>query len=64
VVHVNVSEENDNSCALRAYPKATGYPFLYVINPSGRLLATSDTREFESPYGYNATKIEEFLKKW
>jgi len=46
------------------YPQATGFPFLYVINPGGKLLAISDTREFESPYGYNATKIEEFLKKW
>lgn len=64
VVHVNHSEENENTCALRAYPQATGYPFLYVINPSGKLLATSDMREFESPYGYNATELEEFLKKW
>jgi hypothetical protein len=64
VVHVNVSEANNNSCALRPYPQATGFPFLYVINAEGKLLAISDTREFESPYGYNATKIEEFLKKW
>jgi hypothetical protein len=64
VVHVNISEENDNTCALRAYPKATGYPFVYVINPSGKLLATSDSREWESPYGYDPVKIEESLKKW
>ena len=64
VVHVNYSKENENTCALSAYPLATGYPFLYVINPSGKLLTTSDMREFESPYGYNAMKLEEFLKKW
>jgi hypothetical protein len=64
VVHVNISEQNDNSCALRPYPKATGYPFVYVTNADGKLLATSDTRDWESAYGYNPTKIEDFLKKW
>lgn len=64
MVHVNISEENENTCALRAYPPAGGYPFVYVINPSGKLLATADTKDWESPYGYSATKIEEFLKKW
>jgi thioredoxin family protein/surface antigen-like variable number repeat protein len=64
VVHVNISEQNDNTCALRAYPKATGYPFVYVINPDGKLLAASGTGDWESPYGYNPTKIEDFLKKW
>jgi Thioredoxin-like len=64
VVHISISEENENTCALRAYPTATSYPFLYVINPGGKLLATSDAREWESPYGYDPVKIEESLKKW
>lgn len=64
MVHVNISGENENSCALHAYPKATGYPFVYVIKPDGKLLAASGTSDWESTYGYNPTKIEDFLKKW
>jgi hypothetical protein len=63
VVHVNATDQN-NTCALSAYPKAPRYPFLYVIDANGKLLATSDTREWESPYGYDPMKIEETLKKW
>jgi hypothetical protein len=64
VVHVNVSEQNGNACALRGYPAATGYPFVYVIDVGGKLIATSDARDWESPYGYNPARIEQFLKNW
>jgi Thioredoxin-like/Surface antigen variable number repeat len=64
VVHVNVSEKNGNACALRSYPAATGYPFFYVIDVVGKLMATSDGREWESPYGYDPARIEQFLKNW
>ena len=64
VVHVNVSEENQNACALRGYPAATGYPFFYVIDAGGKLMASSDARDWESPYGYDPARIEKFLKNW
>lgn len=63
-VHVNVSEENQNACAMRGYPAPSGYPFFYVVDAQGKLIATSDTREFESTYGYDRARIEDFLKKW
>lgn len=64
VVHVNVSEENSNECALRAYPKATSFPFVYVLDTNGRLMGTEDTKGWESSDGYDPHQIEAFLKKW
>jgi len=64
VAHINVSEENANECALSAYPKATGFPFIYVLDATGTLIATEDTRDWESGDGYDPQRIESFLKKW
>jgi|GEM_PF-1015136 hypothetical protein len=64
VAHINVSEENANECALRAYPKASGFPFIYVLDASGKLIATEDTRDWESGDGYDPQRIESFFKKW
>lgn len=64
VVHVNVSDENQNACAMRGYPAPSGYPFLYVVDADGKLMATSDAADWETSYGYDRARIEEFLKKW
>lgn len=63
-LHINVSEENSNECALRAYPKATGFPFIYVLDATGTLIGTEDTIDWESGDGYDPKRIESFLKKW
>jgi thioredoxin family protein/surface antigen-like variable number repeat protein len=63
-LHVDVSEDNSNECALRAYPKAPGIPFIYVLDASGKLLATENTVDWESSDGYDPHRIEAFLKKW
>jgi hypothetical protein len=63
-VHVNVSEENGNECALRSYPKPPGFPFVYVLDATGALLGTGDTTDWESGDGYDPQRIESFLKKW
>jgi hypothetical protein len=64
VAHINVSEENANECALRAYPKASGFPFIYVLDATGTLIATEDTRDWESGDGYDPQRIDSFLEKW
>lgn len=63
-LHVDVSEDNANECALRAYPKAPGIPFIYVLDARGKLLGTEDTTDWESSDGYDPHRIEAFLKKW
>ena len=63
-LHVDVSEDNSSECALRAYPKAPGIPFIYVLDANGKLLATENTVDWESSDGYDPHRIEAFLKKW
>ena len=63
-VKVNFSEKNKNKEFLAVYPEALGYPHLYVLDPSGKLLQSQDTSELEMGKGYNPDKFTEFLKKW
>lgn len=63
-VKVNFSKENENKEFLSAYPEAPGYPHLYVLDPSGKLLQSQDTSELEMGKGYNPEKFAEFLNKW
>jgi len=63
-VKVNFSKENENKEFLSAYPEAAGYPHLYVLDPSGKLLQSQDTSELEMGKGYNPEKFVEFLNKW
>lgn len=49
-VKVNVSEENENKQFLSAYPAASGYPHLYVLDKNGTLLKSKDTAELEEPH--------------
>jgi hypothetical protein len=63
-LHVDVSEDNSNECALRAYLKAPSFPFIYVLDANGKLLGTENTVDWESSDGYDPHRIEAFLKKW
>ena len=63
-VKVNFSPENENPIFLAAYPAATGYPHLYVLDETGKLLQSQDTSLLEEGKGYNLVKFTEFIKKW
>ncbi len=63
-VKVNFSEENENPLFLAAYPAATGYPHLYVLDEIGKLLQSQDTSPLEAGKGYDLAKFTEFLKTW
>ena len=63
-VKVNFSKENENKEFLAAYPEPAGYPHLFVLDPSGKLLKSQDTSELELGKGYDADKVTEFLKQW
>jgi len=64
VLHIDVSENNGNECALKVYPKAPGFPFIYVLDATGKLLGTEDTKDWASSDGYDPHRIEAFLTKW
>lgn len=63
-VKVNFSEENENPAFLAAYPAAAGYPHLYILDETGKLLHSQDTSALEQGKGYNLAKFTEFLRAW
>jgi thiol:disulfide interchange protein len=64
VVKVNWSKENKNEKFLGKYPAVKGYPHLFVLESSGKLLHSQDTGELESGDHHDRDKVYTFLKKW
>ena len=63
-VKVNYSRENRNTQLLARWPKIAGYPHLFVLDASGRLLHSQDTSLLESGKGYDRRKFIDMLKRW
>lgn len=64
-VKINFSEENKNETFLANYPKATGYPHLFVLDKDGKLLLSKDTSELEDgKKSYNLQKFTDFLNEY
>ena len=61
---VNYSEENENVPFLSQFPKAKGYPHLFVLDADGKLLHSQFTGTLEQGKGYDRDKFMAFLKKW
>jgi len=64
VLKVNVSDENSNEKFLAAFPKALGYPHMYITESDGQVIYSQDTAEFLSNKKYSKTKFMQFLNKW
>lgn len=63
MVKVNYSPDNKNEAVLGRYPKAEGYPHLYVLNAGGKLVKSQGTGELEEGRGYNDGRMRAFLKE-
>lgn len=63
-VKVNMSPENENSAFLASYPAPKGYPHLYVLDETGKLLHSQDTAPLEAGKGYDIAQFTAFLKEW
>ena len=63
-VKVNFSKENRNEALLGRWPKVDGYPHLFVLDGSGRLLHSQDTAALESGNGYDRRKFLALLQRW
>lgn len=61
---INMSEENENKPFLSAYPAATGYPHLYVLETDGTLLKSKNTSELEAGKSYDLQKFTDFLNEY
>lgn len=64
VLKVNYSKENKNEKVLSEYPEIPGYPHLFVLSETGKLLHSQDTGELEDGKGHSKEKVMAFLKGW
>lgn len=64
VIKVNFSQENENKEVLSRYPKISGYPHLFVLDKSGKLIQSQDTGLLESGDHHDHDKVMAFLQKW
>jgi len=67
VVHVNMSQENENRTFLANYPKVPGYPHFFVLSADGKLIAIQGTSMFERTHreadGYDPDTLTDFFKR-
>lgn len=63
VVKVNYSQENKNEVFLSKYPKVNGYPHLFFLDKTGKLIHSQDTSQLEEGKGYNLTAIAKMLQE-
>lgn len=64
VVKINFSPENENKAVLSRYPTIKGYPHLFVLDKTGKLIHSQDTGELETGPAHDAAKVIPFLKKF
>ena len=63
-LRVNFSKENPNQALLSRWPKVAGYPHLFVLDASGRLLQSQDTAVLEAGNDYDPGAVRAFLVQW
>lgn len=64
MVKVNYSPENKNEAVISKFGKVPGYPHIFVLDSTGKLLHSEDTSKLEQGRGYNLTAVASFLKEW
>jgi thioredoxin-related protein len=64
LVKVNFSKENENKQVISKYGKIPGYPHLFVLDKSGKLLHSQETSKLEEGRGYNMAAVANFLRDW
>ncbi len=64
-VKINWSPENKNEAVLSKYPRIPGYPHLFILDNSGKLLYSEDTSKLEDgKSSYVLQKFMAFLQEW
>ena len=64
MLKINMSEENENKEVLSQYPAVAGYPHLFVLDASGKLLHSQNTGDLEAGRSYDHDKFISFLNQW
>lgn len=63
LLKVNHSPQNRNEALLSQWPKAKGYPHFYVLDATGKVLASQPSAELESGKDYDEAKVLAFLRR-
>jgi thioredoxin-related protein len=63
-VKVNFSRENKNEAVLSKWPKIGGYPHLFVLDGTGKLVHSQETGSLEAAKDYDKGKFMAFLKRY
>jgi thiol:disulfide interchange protein len=63
-VKVNFSKQNPNEAVLSRWPRVAGYPHLFVLDGSGRLVHSQNTSALESGKGYDKSRFLAFINRW
>jgi|WetSurMetagenome_2_1015567.scaffolds.fasta_scaffold433845_1 thioredoxin-related protein len=64
-VKINFSPDNKNEAVLSKFPKIPGYPHLFVLDSTGKLLCSKDTSQLEDgKSSYVLDKFIAFLKEY
>ncbi len=64
LVKVDFSEHHHNTKFLSRFPPAEGYPHIFILDTSGKLLKSEGTHELEQGDSYNLQRFTEFLEKF
>ncbi len=64
VIKVNFSPDNKNEKFLSQFPKVPGYPHIFILDETGKLLHSQDTGKLEKGKSYDAQLLLGFLEEW
>ena len=64
LLKVSVDERNDNAEFLSVFPRALGYPHMYITGADGSILHSQDTAEFLQDGRYSERRFQRFLDRW
>jgi thiol-disulfide isomerase/thioredoxin len=62
VVHVNATQENTSPCTRKNLPNGNAYPWVYVLDANGKVLASHNPADWQSFEGFDSQRIESFLR--
>lgn len=63
-VKVNWSPQNRNEQLLSRWPKVKGYPHLFVLDETGKVLQSQASGELEAGKDYDREKVTAFLRRY
>ncbi len=64
LLKINFSEKNENKRFLSRFPAISGYPHLFVLDASGKLIHSQSTAPLEQGSSYDERRFADFLKRW